>query len=53
MSRIPAPLGIGTLFLGDGSTAKGFLVEAVAVEGARDVSTHGGWKAYQAGLVPA
>lgn len=53
VSRIPAPLGIGTLLLDDGSAAKGFLVEAVAVEGARDVSTHRGWKAYQASLAPA
>ena len=31
VSRIPAPLGIGTLQLKDGDAAKGFLVEAVAV----------------------
>ena len=32
----------------DGTEAKGFLVEAEAVKGARDVSAHGGWRAYLA-----
>lgn len=48
VARIPAPLGIGTLQLGDGTTAKGFLVEAVAVEGARDISSYSGWKNFLA-----
>ena len=30
-------------------TAKGFLVEATAVDGARDISSFGGWRAYMAG----
>jgi allophanate hydrolase len=47
--KIPAPLGIGTLSFSDGSQAKGFLVEAIATEGARDISEFGGWKAYLAG----
>lgn len=50
VSRIPAPLGIGTLQLDDGSTAKGFLVEAVAIDGARDISDFGGWRNYIASL---
>lgn len=53
VSRIPAPLGIGTLALEDGTTAKGFLVEAVAVDGARDISEFGGWRSYVASLMPA
>ena len=53
VSRIPAPLGIGTLQLEDGSTAKGFLVEAVAVDGARDISDFGGWRNFTASLAPA
>jgi allophanate hydrolase len=53
VSRIPPPLGIGTLLLADGPAAKGFLVEAVAVEGARDVSEHGGWRRYLESLAPA
>jgi allophanate hydrolase len=46
VSRIPAPLGIGTLSFSDGSSAKGFLVEAVATTGARDISEFGGWRPF-------
>ncbi|WP_423067243.1 allophanate hydrolase-related protein [Devosia sp. CN2-171] len=48
VSRIPAPLGIGTLQLKNGDAAKGFLVEAVAIEGADDISHFGGWRSYVA-----
>ncbi len=48
VSRIPAPLGIGTLNFADGTSAKGFLVEAEAVKGAEDISSYGGWRAYLA-----
>ncbi len=48
VSKIPAPLGIGTLSFADGTSAKGFLVEAEAVKGAEDISGYGGWKAYLA-----
>jgi len=44
VSRIPSPLGIGALRLEDGTECKGFLVEAEATTGARDVSTYGGWR---------
>lgn len=50
VAAIPAPLGIGTLRLADGSTPKGFLCEAVALNGATDVSEFGGWRAYRASL---
>jgi allophanate hydrolase len=46
VALIPAPLGIGTLELADGSTVQGFLCEALAVAGARDISPFGGWRAY-------
>ncbi len=46
VARIPAPLGIGTIRFSDGSSAKGFLVEAEAVKGAQDISKFGGWRAY-------
>lgn len=46
VSRIPSPLGIGTLLLEGGGSAKGFLVEPAALEGAKDVTAHGGWRAY-------
>lgn len=46
VSKIPAPLGIGTLRLSDGSQVQGFLCEASAVEGAEDITHLGGWRAY-------
>lgn len=49
VAGIPAPLGIGTLLLADGSRPKGFLCEAEAIVGADDISSFGGWRAYMAG----
>ena len=46
VAGIPAPLGVGTIRLSDGSSAKGFLVEAEAVKGAEDITKFGGWRAY-------
>ncbi|RTL49600.1 MAG: allophanate hydrolase [Bradyrhizobiaceae bacterium] len=43
---IPSPLSIGTVRLAGGATVKGFLVEALAVEGSHDISHFGGWRAY-------
>ena len=48
VSGIPSPLGIGTLTLADGTSVKGFMVEAIATENARDVTDFGGWRAYMA-----
>jgi allophanate hydrolase len=48
VAAVPPPLSIGTLELDDGQTAKGFLVEAEAVAGARDISSFGGWRAFMA-----
>jgi allophanate hydrolase len=48
VERIPAPLGIATLLLADGSRPKGFLCETEAIRGARNVSAFGGWRAYVA-----
>ena len=45
---VAAPLSIGTVTLADGRGVKGFLVEAAAVAGARDISSFGGWRAYLA-----
>ena len=50
VALIPAPLGIGTLELADGSKVQGFLCEAWATEGAQDISHFGGWRAYIASL---
>jgi allophanate hydrolase len=46
LARIPAPLGIGTVDLANGASALGFLCEAHAAADARDITTHGGWRAY-------
>ena len=43
---IPAPLGIGTVALADGSSVKGFLCEAHAVQGAEDITGFGGWRSW-------
>jgi len=48
VAAVPPPLAIGTLRLSDGRTVKGFLVEADAAAGARDISAFGGWRAYVA-----
>ena len=45
---VVAPLSIGTVTLADGRGVKGFLMEAAAVAGARDISSFGGWRAYLA-----
>ncbi len=46
VAAVPPPLSIGTLDLADGRPVKGFLVEADAVDGARDISSFGGWRAF-------
>ncbi|MEJ8858490.1 allophanate hydrolase [Variovorax robiniae] len=46
VALIPAPLGIGTLTLADGSSVQGFVCEPLALEGAEDITQHGGWRAY-------
>lgn len=53
VAAIPAPLGIGRIQLEDGSMVQGFLAESLALEGARDVTGFGGWRAYIASLANA
>jgi len=48
VAAIPPPLSIGTIRLADGRGVKGFLVEPAAVNGARDISAFGGWRAFVA-----
>jgi allophanate hydrolase len=48
VAAIPPPLGIGTVRLADGRGVKGFVVEPVAINGARDISAYGGWRAFMA-----
>jgi allophanate hydrolase len=46
VAEVPAPLAIGTVTLEDGTTVKGFVAEPRALEGALDITAHGGWRAY-------
>lgn len=44
VAAIPAPLGIGTVEIADGSTVKGFICEQYALAGAADITAFGGWR---------
>jgi allophanate hydrolase len=47
-AAVPPPLSIGSVRLADGRWVKGFLVEAEAVNGGRDISSFGGWREFVA-----
>ncbi len=46
VAGIPAPLGIGTILLEDGTTVQGFVCEAWATNGALDISALGSWRKF-------
>ena len=46
VAGIPAPLGIGTVALDDGSQVQGFVCEAIATAQAQDITAFGGWRSY-------
>ncbi len=46
LQQIPAPLGLGKVELADGAWVNGFICEPCALEGAVDISSFGGWRAY-------
>jgi allophanate hydrolase len=48
VAAIPPPLALGTIGLEDGSEVHGFLCEGHAANGAEDISSFGGWRAYLA-----
>ncbi len=48
VAGVSAPLGIGTVLLEDGSQCAGFICEPIALDGARDITEHGGWRAWVA-----
>ena len=50
VAEIPPPLGIGTLELEDGTSVRGFLCEPIGLDGARDITEFGGWRAFRASL---
>jgi allophanate hydrolase len=49
VAGLPAPMAIGPVDLVDGATVSGFLCEPVALDGARDITDFGGWRAYRSG----
>jgi allophanate hydrolase len=46
VNGVPSPLAIGKVELQDGSRVSGFVCEAYAAEGARDITSSGGWRRY-------
>lgn len=48
LAGIPAPLGLGKVLLEDGSSVCGFVCEAIAEEGAEDITALGNWRAWLA-----
>jgi allophanate hydrolase len=46
IAEVPPPMGIGNLELTDGSIVKGFICEPYALEGAKEITTLGGWRNY-------
>lgn len=46
VAGIPAPLGIGTTVLADGSKVPGFICEPDGLRGATDITSYGAWRAW-------
>jgi allophanate hydrolase len=47
VAALPQPMGVGPVTLDDGRSLTGFLCEAVALDGAADITEFGGWRAYR------
>ncbi|MGI4789280.1 MAG: allophanate hydrolase [Janthinobacterium lividum] len=52
VAEIPAPLGIGSVELADGSFVTGFICELFAVEQASEITQFGGWRPYLSACRP-
>lgn len=50
VAAIPAPLGIGTVTLEDGTAVKGFICEQAGLSSAKEITRFGGWRNYLAKL---
>ncbi|WP_018415805.1 allophanate hydrolase [Teredinibacter turnerae] len=46
IAEIPAPLGVGKVELADGRWLSGFICDNWGLDGAEEISTLGGWRAY-------
>ncbi|WP_119155222.1 allophanate hydrolase [Caldimonas tepidiphila] len=53
VAGIPAPLGIGKTLLADGSSVPGFICEPAGLDGAQEITQHGGWRAFLAARAAA
>jgi len=47
VAEIPSPLGIGTVVTDSGDSVKCFICEPHAINGAMDITSYGGWRAYR------
>ena len=50
VAGIPAPLGIGKVELADGRWVSGFICEPIGLEGAKEITSLGGWRGYLASI---
>jgi len=48
VAAVPAPMSIGKITLEDETTVTGFLCEPFALQGAREITSYGGWRAFVA-----
>ncbi|MGW0760873.1 allophanate hydrolase [Streptomyces sp. NPDC002814] len=46
LATLPRPMTLGTVELADGTHVPGFLCEPGALDGAADITSYGGWRAY-------
>lgn len=53
VSKIPAPLGIGKVTLAGGDEVPGFIAEPRSIEGAEEITSYGGWRAWLNRACPA
>jgi allophanate hydrolase len=49
LAAIPQPMALGEVELDDGRKVVGFLCEPIVLDGARDITATGGWRAYLGG----
>ncbi|WP_425826760.1 allophanate hydrolase [Streptomyces fractus] len=46
LAALPRPMALGNVELADGTHVTGFLCEPEALDGAREITSHGSWRAY-------
>jgi allophanate hydrolase len=46
VTEVPPPMVIGTVTLANGTSVKGFLCEPSALDGAKEITHFGGWRAF-------